>query len=136
MPRTVAGNGLKCQVFRGRRGFEERQLNNLASLYHDQGRYADAEPFYKRSLAIKEKVLGPEHPNVATGLNNLALLYDDQGRYAAAEPLYKRSLVIFEKALGPEHPGVATGLNNLASLYHDQGRYAGRAPLQALPGYL
>ena len=51
-------------------------LNNLAELYHDQGRYADAEPLYKRSLAIREKALGPDHPDVATSLNNLALLYE------------------------------------------------------------
>ena len=69
-------------------------LNNLAALYDDQGRYADAEPLYKRSLAIREKALGPDHPDVATSLNNLAVLYDEQGRYADAEPLYKRSLAI------------------------------------------
>jgi hypothetical protein len=30
-------------------------------------------------LAIREKALGPEHPDTATGLNNLALLLRDQG---------------------------------------------------------
>ncbi len=62
----------------------------------------DAEPLYKRFLAILEKALGPEHPNVAMSLNNLALLYEAQGRYGDAEPLYKRSLAISEKVLGPE----------------------------------
>ena len=62
-------------------------LNNLALLYQAQGRYADAEPLYRRSLAIYEKALGPERPEVALGLNNLANLYMDQGRYADAEPL-------------------------------------------------
>ena len=71
-----------------------RSLNNLAALYDKQGRYADAEPLYKRSLAIQEKALGPDHPDVATSLNNLAVLYQEQGRYADAEPLYKRSLAI------------------------------------------
>ncbi len=66
-------------------------FNNLALLYNDQGLYAEAEPLYQRSLAIWEKALGPEHPQVATSLNNLALLYDAQGKYAEAEPLYKRS---------------------------------------------
>ena len=56
--------------------------------------------FYKRSLAILEKELGPDHANVAISLNNLALLYDKQGRYTDAEPLYKRSLAIFEKSAG------------------------------------
>jgi tetratricopeptide (TPR) repeat protein len=47
-------------------------LNNLASLYNAQGRYADAERLFKRSLAIREKDLGPNHPNVASVLNNVA----------------------------------------------------------------
>ncbi len=50
-------------------------LNNLADLYQKQGRYADAEPLYKRALAIREKALGPNHPDVASSLNNLAELY-------------------------------------------------------------
>ena len=39
-----------------------------------QGKLADAEPLLQRTLAILEKTLGPEHPNVATTLNNLASL--------------------------------------------------------------
>ena len=72
-----------------------------------QRRYAEAEPLMRRLLAIAEKSLRPEHPNLTVGLNNLALLYRAQGRYAEAEPLYKRSLAIREKALGPDHPDVA-----------------------------
>ncbi len=98
-------------------------------LYRSQGRYAEAEPLYKRSLGIHEKALGPDHPDVGTSLNNLALLYESQGRYAEAEPLYKRSLGIREKALGPDHPDVGTSLNNLAGLYESQGRYAEAEPL-------
>ena len=67
-------------------------LNNLAERYKEEGRYADAEPLYKRALAIREKALGPDHPAVAQLLNNLADLYTAQGRYADAEPLYKRAL--------------------------------------------
>ena len=39
------------------------------------GDYAKAEPLYRRALAIREKALGPEHPDTATSLNNLAGLY-------------------------------------------------------------
>ena len=99
-------------------------LNDLALLYQDQGRYADAEPLCRRALAIEEKTLGPDHPHVAVSLNNLARLYQFQGRYADAEPLYKRSLAIREQALGPDHPDAANSLNDLAELYRAQGRYA------------
>src|SRR5262249_1004110 len=104
-------------------------LNNLGELYHAQGRYSDAEPLYKRSLATREKALGPDHPDVAVSLNNLAELYRTQGRYSDAEPLWKRALAIYEKALGPDHPDVGLSLSNLAALYTHQGRYADAEPL-------
>jgi CHAT domain-containing protein len=99
-------------------------LNNLALLYYAQGRYAEAEPLYKRSLSIREKGLGPDHPDVGGSLNNLAALYRAQGRYAEAEPLYKRTVSLFDKALGPDHPLVGTSLNNLAELYFVQRDWA------------
>ena len=74
-----------------------------------------AEPLYERALALREKALGPEHPDVATSLNNLAELYEAQGQYARAEPLYQRALAIAEKALGPEHPNMATFRENYAA---------------------
>jgi tetratricopeptide (TPR) repeat protein len=95
----------------------------LAILYQAQGRYAEAEPLYRRALTITEKSLGPGHRSVAV-LNNLAELYHAQGRYAEAEVLYKRGLAINEKALGPTHSDVSNSLSNLALLYQDQGRYA------------
>ena len=105
-------------------GQDPKSLDLQAQLYRAEGRYADAEPLFKRSLAIREQALGPEHPDVAMSLNNLALLYRVQGRYAEAEPLYQRSLAIWVKALGAEHPNVAMSLNNLAELYQAQGQYA------------
>jgi tetratricopeptide (TPR) repeat protein len=74
-------------------------------LYGAQGRYAEAEALYRRrSLAIREKALGPEHPGLAAVLYNLAALYDTQSRHAEAEPHYKRALAIRDTALGPDHP--------------------------------
>ena len=74
-------------------------LNNLASLYNDQGDYTKAEPLYKRSLAIREKALGSDHPDVAISLNNLAMFYINQGDYAKGRSFYERLLVIKEKTL-------------------------------------
>ena len=35
---------------------------------------------YERSLAIREKALGPDHPDVAQSLNNRAVLLEAQVR--------------------------------------------------------
>ena len=106
-------------------------LNNLALLYDTQGKYAQAEPLYQRALAIDQKTLGPDHPDVATSLNNLALLYYNQSKYAQAEPLYERALAIAEKALGPEHPNAATSLENYAALLHKLNRDAEADKMEA-----
>ena len=103
---------------------EVEQLNQQVIQLDKQGKYAEAIPLAQRTLAITEKVLGPEHPDVALSLNNLAELYQDQGNYKEAEPLFQRALAIKEKVLGPEHPHVALSLNNLAGLYKDQGNYS------------
>ncbi|OIP63615.1 MAG: hypothetical protein AUK30_08190 [Nitrospirae bacterium CG2_30_70_394] len=66
-------------------------LNNLALLYKTQGHYAQAEPLYRRSLAISERALGPDHPDVATSLENLAALYRATQRIAEAEKLEERA---------------------------------------------
>ena len=62
-----------------------RGVSNLAVLYEAQGRYADAEPLFKRALAIQEKALGPDHLDVANSLNNLAKDYWERGRYEDAD---------------------------------------------------
>jgi CHAT domain-containing protein/tetratricopeptide (TPR) repeat protein len=106
-----------------------QSLSDLAEVYRAQGRYADAEPLYRRALAIFEKARGYDQPNVAIALHNLAVLYENQGRFADAEPLFKQSLAIGEKALGPDHPSVGISLIALAELYREQGRYADAEPL-------
>jgi tetratricopeptide (TPR) repeat protein len=63
----------------------------------------EAKALLERALAIREKALGPEHPDVATSLNNLALVHHATGGYEEAKALHERALVINEKALGPEH---------------------------------
>jgi tetratricopeptide (TPR) repeat protein len=63
----------------------------LAALYDAQGKYAEAEPLYHRSLAIYEKALGPSHPIVATTLENLAVLLTKTNRAAEAQALTARA---------------------------------------------
>ena len=53
-------------------------LHHYAVFLANQGKYGDAEPLYKRALTIREEVLGPRHPDVASSLNNLASLLKSQ----------------------------------------------------------
>ncbi len=106
-----------------------RLLNQAGYYLRERSRYAEAEPLFKRALAIREQQLGLDHPYTATSLNDLATLYYIQGKYAEAEPLFRRALAIYEQQLGLDHPHTASSLNNLAMLYQDQGKYAEAEPL-------
>jgi tetratricopeptide (TPR) repeat protein len=107
-----------------------RVLEGLAAYRHYAlGAYARARPLYERALALREKRLGPEHPDTAETLNNLALLLRDEGNRAAARPLLEQALAINEKTFGPEHGATATSLNNLALLLRDEGDLAAARPL-------
>jgi tetratricopeptide (TPR) repeat protein len=104
-------------------------LSNLAVVRRARGDLAGAIEAQQEALAIRERVLGPDHPEVATTLNTLAGLYAARDDYAAAEPLLTRALSIRERVLGPEDRYTAQSLNNLALLYAAEQRYADAEPL-------
>jgi tetratricopeptide (TPR) repeat protein len=60
-------------------------------LHESQGQFAQAEPLYKRSLAIREKLLGSNHPAVAENLKNMAALYRKTGRIQEADEFDARA---------------------------------------------
>ncbi len=125
---ALAGNdadalkGVEVQVAEWLTGLGLYRLVALAA-------YGQARPLFERALAIREKVLGPEHPDTATSLNNLAALLEQLSDFAGARSLYERALAICEKVLGPKHLKTATSLNNLAILLQLQGDFAAARPL-------
>jgi tetratricopeptide (TPR) repeat protein len=58
-------------------------VNNLGSLYADQGKLGEAERMYQRALAGYEQALGPDHSSTLDTVNNLGLLYKNQGNSRA-----------------------------------------------------
>jgi tetratricopeptide (TPR) repeat protein len=72
-------------------------LHSLADLYRAQGRYAEAEPLYERSLTILEKALGSDHLDLAIALNNLAWLAFEQRNWAQAAEYWRRAADVIER---------------------------------------
>lgn len=99
-------------------------LESLAGAYAAREMNAESEQLYARALDIRERILGPDHPNTAKSLNSLAGLYKVQGKYAEAAPLYGKALAIDEKTLGSEHPSIALGLGNLALINYALDRFS------------
>ena len=104
-------------------------LANLAEILRAQARYTEAEPLYRRSIAVAEACLGPRDPSLTRPLNGLALVYRAQGLYEAAEPLCRRGLEIADESDGGGDTATLSLLTNLVAIYLAQGRYADAEPL-------
>ena len=97
-------------------------LDDLASISRYKARWREAEEQYKWSLAIREKILGLEHPDVAGSLGHLASLYVELARYDEAELLLKRALDIEEKTSGKDSVASVPFLEQLGRLYLQTSR--------------
>ncbi len=62
-------------------------LNNLALLYQEQGKYAEAESLFLLALAIREQRLGHDHPLTQIVCKNYATLLRTMGREEEAKQL-------------------------------------------------
>jgi tetratricopeptide (TPR) repeat protein len=98
--------------------------HNLGGIEHSRGRFARGEPYARRSVELREAVLGRHHPVVAADVAALAALVDGSGRLDEAAALYKRALSVFRRKLGPKSSEVGLNLSNLAALRQRQGRPA------------
>jgi CHAT domain-containing protein len=86
------------------------------------GRYDLAEQYSRRALAIREKALPAEDPEIGESLLGLAVIYQAQNRPADAEPLLMRAILIKQSKFGADSKEVAIGLNLLAGVYEALGR--------------
>jgi tetratricopeptide (TPR) repeat protein len=79
-------------------------VGNLAAVLQYQGKYEEAEVMNRRALAVREKVLGVDHPNTLTSVYCLAYILDARENFQQAIDLYQRAVSGFEGALGAIHP--------------------------------
>ncbi|MBI1950137.1 MAG: tetratricopeptide repeat protein, partial [Acidobacteria bacterium] len=97
-----------------------------AGLSMGKSKDAETRVLAERALSIKEKVLGPDHPEFAKSLTNLGSLLHRLGDLGGAREVLERALAIREKALGLRHPQTAASLDEIADVLQTTGNY-GRA---------
>ena len=77
---------------------------------------------------MRERVLGPDHPDTRTSRSKLAAAYHAAGRLADAIPLYEQVLATLERLRGPDHLTTLGARSDLADAY----RAAGRSRMRSL----
>jgi tetratricopeptide (TPR) repeat protein len=93
-----------------------KAYHSIASTYGYMGKYDLALEYYNKSLKIREAILPPEHPEIASTYNSLGWMYQNKGDYAQALKYYEKSLEIKCKTLPPTHQEIARTEDNIRTL--------------------
>lgn len=102
--------------------YAQRLVNDGLAKF-DNGQFRDSEDFFRRGLAIRERLLPADAWQIGAALNELGASLFSQARFQEAEPLYLRAIAIFRSH--PDRPrDLAGALANVASLYREQRRFA------------
>jgi tetratricopeptide (TPR) repeat protein len=92
----------------------------LADLFETYERYADAEPLFKRALAIMEKNEGTDE-SMAEILDRLAWVYVKQQKFDLAEAIYKKVLEMRISMFGADSQDIAVSYCNIGRLQCSRG---------------
>jgi tetratricopeptide (TPR) repeat protein len=95
--------------------------HNLGGLEHARRRFARGEPWARKAVEIRRRLLGSRHPTVAADEVALGAILDGRGKHREAQRLYRRALRIFRAAKRPDVYEIAVTLNNLAASCHATG---------------
>ena len=94
----------------------------LAILYESMERWDEALAQEERALAMREKMLGPDHPHVSFSLTTLGNIYRATKRAQTAEPHLRRALGIARASWTVEYGEYRWITRSLAAAISEQGR--------------
>ena len=97
-------------------------LTNLAVLYTGRGQNPKAAPLFERSIAIKQRALGPENPDVVQSVGKLCQFYLSHNDCAKAEPVGTK-LAAFAQKTVRDRQTVTTSFANLHTFYQAHREY-------------
>lgn len=90
----------RVKAVNGETGLDAANLqDHLAQVHRALEHFDEAEKLYRQSLAMRQSVLPPEHPDIAASYWNLAMLYSDSGKGDAEEMLDRAREIIGDGAL-------------------------------------
>jgi len=111
-----------AKAFADRPLVEASIRNVLGETYWYLGEYRQGSQQHEKALALRESLLGPDHPDTLSSCFNLATAYYSAGRNDKALPLLEQTLKRREAKLGPDHPDTLISRDQLALAYKSAGR--------------
>jgi tetratricopeptide (TPR) repeat protein/predicted Ser/Thr protein kinase len=103
-------------------------LQGRGNLAQRERRLEDARAAFVEAVALKTRVLGPDHPDVALSVDALGQVLEEIGDREGALAQSQRALAIMERAYGKDSPLLAYMMSNRGEVLNSLGR-----PGEALP---
>ena len=98
------------------------RCTTLQTTYEALQRYSEAEPLYQKTIDIRRRVLGENHPELANTRFTLARMYLQQRRYAESERLALAAYEPMLRSVGAEHERTVRIERLLENLYDQWGK--------------
>lgn len=105
----------------GQPGVEADLRTTIGLVYRELGEFERAEAMLREALAIRRRLLGQTHPEVAESLANLGGALRGQRRFVEAEAVQREALGIRRRHFGEEHLSVAASLNSVGNELRARG---------------
>lgn len=94
-------------------------IQKMANIQYKLGDLLTAVELMTKSIIIKEKVLGFDHPQVAYSYSNLGLYYHTAKYFRKGFECMMKSLNILQNCAGYNHPDISNIFMNLGMMYQD-----------------
>ena len=108
----------------GSNSVEERSkcLIDLAFLYKNQGKFAEAQKVCEKGLELQKQIYYKDHPYIASTLRILSSIYLGQEKYIEAQEILAEAIEIMRKSHLPDDPALASFQVDMARILAAQGK--------------
>ena len=97
--------------------------STLGIVASEDGNYKKALKCHLKTLDLREKLLKPDHPDLAASYYNIASAHHALGQYKKALEYIQKATMIYEEVSGLNHSDLASSYNNFGIVYHSLGHY-------------
>jgi tetratricopeptide (TPR) repeat protein len=89
---------------------------NIANVFNDTNRLAEAQAFYGKALAVYQSAFGELHPDTGNTFYNLALFTLKQNQRAEAKAYFQKAHAAYAQCYGATHSETLDAAQRVAAL--------------------
>ena len=103
---------------------QAQMMNVMGDVYFNLGLLSESHSLLERTLAVQQRVLGPENPDTLRTASLLGMVLRKEGHPEETEKLDRETLAIQTRVLGPENRDTLATMSGLANALMWEGKTA------------